>query len=442
MLRTIVAAAFALNGAWSGLGNDVTPATGGDPILHEAIRSWYGVDARAGVEVWTNRDELLRPGESVRVYFRAHENAYVTVFRVDTDGRVDVLFPAAPWENNYARGGRRYQIDNYRGRYAFVADEYPGQGYLFAVASRDPYDYAAIVTGDRWDYRYIAHDGRIVGDPYVALTELIDVIVPVNYTDINYDIVPYYVERHYEYPRFLCYDCHAYAPYPYWDPYGHSCTRVRIVVYNDPYYYPVRAYGGPRVVYAKPRRLEPRYVIRDRVEDEPFVVQGRRRADGTDGRRRIATGAAPGSPLDAVRRVPTPSVSPPDRRQPERVLAGDGRREAETGEARRVEPQRAQPRADSGSAARPSPSRRRTPGDSLNEAELRPTPRRTTPSQRQPLRLERDSGIAPSRPTLRRREPAAQNERQPRAQPGARPQENRSAATRPRQRTTPRRRKP
>jgi hypothetical protein len=436
MLRTILAATFALNGAWSGLGTGVTPAVGGDPILHEAIRSWYRVDVRASVEVWTNRDDLLRPGESVRVYFRSHENAYVTVFRVDTDGRVDVLFPAAPWENNYARGGRRYQIDNYRGRYAFVADEYPGQGYLFAVASRDPFNYAAIVTGDRWDYRYIAHDGLIVGDPYVALTELIDVIVPVNYADINYDIVPYYVERHYEYPRFLCYDCHAYAPYPYWDPYAHSCTRVRIVIYNDPYYYPVRSYGGPRVVYAKPRRLEPRYVIRDRVEDQPFVVQGRRRADGTDGRRRIDAGAAANAPAEPLRRVPTPSVGTPERRQPQRVQAADGRRGAETGEPRRVEPRRAQPSSDSASAARPSPTRRRTPEASLNEAQLRATPRRTTPSARQSLRIERDTGVAPSRPTLRRREPAAQRT------PSARPQQNQRDTTRRKPQTTQRRRKP
>ena len=28
-------------------------------------------------------------------------------------------------------------------------------------------------------------------------------------------------------PRFLCYDCHAYASYAYWDPYAYACVRFR-----------------------------------------------------------------------------------------------------------------------------------------------------------------------------------------------------------------------
>jgi hypothetical protein len=433
-----MAAALALSGAWSGNGNGTEPNTGADPFLREAIRSWYRTGARVSVEVWTNRDELFRAGESARVYFRSDENAYVTVFRVDTDGRVEVLFPTEPWENNYARGGRRYQIDRYRGRYAFIADEYPGQGYLFAVASRDPYNYAAIVTGERWDYRYIADDGRIVGDPYAALTELIDVIVPAAYEDINYDIVPYYVERRYEYPRFLCYDCHAYAPYPYWDPYRHSCVRVRIIIYDDPYYYPVRAYGGPRVVYAKPRRLEPRFVIRNRVADQPFVVQERRRAADPEQRRRIERDATTTDRSDAVRRVPAPSTSPPDRRKPSRARAGE-QREGEPAEARRIEPQQRRPQADSGAAARPSPTRRKVPGASLDGSELRATPRRVTPTERRPLRVERDTGASQSRPTLRRREPKV--EPRPETKPRTQPPATRSTPTR-RPQAAPRRRRP
>lgn len=439
MLRTIMAAALALSGAWSGNGNGIESNTGTDPFLREAVRRWHPGGSRVGVEVWTNRDELFRPGESARVYFRSDENAYVTVFRVDTDGRVEVLFPTEPWENSYARGGRRYQIDRYRGRYAFVADEYPGQGYLFAVASRDPYDYAAIVTGERWDYRYIADDGRIVGDPYAALTELIDVIVPAAYDDFNYDIVPYYVERRYEYPRFLCYDCHAYAPYPYWDPYRHSCVRVRIIIYDDPYYYPVRAYGGPRVVYAKPRRLEPRFVMRDRVADQPFVVRERRRAaDPAEGRRIERDVTTPDRSDTVRRRVPAPVTSAPDRPVPGRVRVGE-QRDANPPDARRVEPQQRPPRADSGAAARPSPTRRKVPGSSPDGSELRVTPRRLPPTESQPFRIERDTGTAESRPTLRRRDPTV--EPRPQTPARARPPATRNAPTR-RPQTAPRRRKP
>src|SRR3989441_11231570 len=52
---------------------------------------------RARIEVWTNRgDDPYGSGQSVRVYFRADQDAYVTILRVDTDGRVRVLFPREP----------------------------------------------------------------------------------------------------------------------------------------------------------------------------------------------------------------------------------------------------------------------------------------------------------------------------------------------------------
>src|SRR5439155_1535274 len=78
-------------------------------------------------------------GERVRLYFKIDQDAYVTIFRVDTDGRVRVLFPRDPWEDNFARGGRELEVDGRAlGSDAFTIDDYPGVGYLFAVASAEP----------------------------------------------------------------------------------------------------------------------------------------------------------------------------------------------------------------------------------------------------------------------------------------------------------------
>src|SRR2546425_11871351 len=83
---------------------------------------------RARIEVWTNRgDDPYGSGQSVRVYFRADQDAYVTILRVDTDGRVRVLFPREPWEDNFARGGRDYEVLNGSDRAAFYIDDYPGE---------------------------------------------------------------------------------------------------------------------------------------------------------------------------------------------------------------------------------------------------------------------------------------------------------------------------
>lgn len=234
---------------------------------------------RSRVTVWTDRgDDPYQTGRSARVFVRADRDAYVTIFRVDTDGRIRVLFPRDPWEDNFVRGGREFEIQDTQDDDAFSVDDYPGVGYVFAVASPDPFDYDAITSGDHWDYRAVS-DGRVRGDPYVALTDLAQRIVPENDSDWDYDLVPYYVEQHYDYPRFLCYDCHSYASYSAWDPYAYSCVRFRIVVFDDPYYYPYRYYGGTRVVFTRPLRPEPRFIFKDRdgVGDDRFVTHARER---------------------------------------------------------------------------------------------------------------------------------------------------------------------
>ena len=82
------------------------------------------------------------------------------------------LVPREPWENNFARSRRIYEVSAHGGSSGVDADDYPGQGYLFAVASADPFTYDPIESDERWNYELIADGGRIRGDPYAALTEL------------------------------------------------------------------------------------------------------------------------------------------------------------------------------------------------------------------------------------------------------------------------------
>jgi hypothetical protein len=264
---------------------------------------------RPRIELWTNRGDgaVYTRGERVRLYFRLDQDAYVTIFRVDTDGRVRVLFPREPWEDNFARGGRDFEVDgNQLHRDAFAIDDYPGVGYLFAVAAPDPFIYDNIESGDHWDYRVIA-DGRVRGDPYVALTDLAQRIVPEGYADWDYDVITYNVERHYDYPRFLCYDCHSYVSYSTWDPYYASCVRFRIFMYDDPWYYPYRYYGGGRVVFVRPYRPQPRFIFKDwgtsRPSREGFVTRERERPVNDNTRRGVT-----GRDLGGLGVIPPPNV--------------------------------------------------------------------------------------------------------------------------------------
>src|SRR2546426_2546369 len=294
------------------------PAPEGTMLAHLAALSllassgqpgaWPDASARTHIEVWTNRgDDAFASGQGARVLSRPEAGASVAVLRVDTDGRVRVLFPLEPWEENFARGGREYEIQGGYERDAFSIDDYPGVGYIFAVAAADPFVYDAFETGDHWDYRAIA-DGRVHGDPYVALTDLAQRILPADYRDWDYDITPYYVNRHYDYPRFLCYDCHTYVSYPLWSVYDYTCVRFRIVVFDDPYYYPYRYYGGTRVVFTRPYRPEPRFIFKDPSRTDGFVTRGAQRPPNHHPRRDVGVS---GRDLGGIR------VTPPPRRRPD-----------------------------------------------------------------------------------------------------------------------------
>jgi hypothetical protein len=237
------------------------------PIRDTVSSARPPAQAAGRVTVWTDRDEPYRRGDGARVYLDIERPSYVAVFRVDTDGRIRVLLPHEPWTDTYLHDQRELEVGEARGGRSFVVDDDPGMGYLFAVAATEPLDFRDVTRGDSWDYRLI-DGGRIQGDPYVALTDLAARIAP--HGDYDYDIVPYYVEHRYDYPRFVCYDCHAYAGYQEWNPYSQSCTRYQVVVRDDPRYYPYR-YGGRNVVAARLAHPGPRYIFRDADPRRPAL---------------------------------------------------------------------------------------------------------------------------------------------------------------------------
>jgi hypothetical protein len=389
---------------------------------------------RPRVEVWTNRgDDPYHTGQRARVYLRADRDGFVTLFRVDTDGRVRVLYPRMPWDDNYVRGGDEFEVHS--GADAFDIDDSPGVGYVFAVIAADPFEYDPITTGDHWDYRAIAN-GRVRGDPYVALTDLAQRIVPDGYTDWDYDIVPYYVERRYDYPRFLCYDCHSYASYRYWDPYAYSCVRFRIVVYDDPYYYPYRYYGGRRVVFTRPFRPEPRFIFKDRggVGDDRFVTRERQRPVNDNGRRGVR-----GVDLGRRGTVPVPDVRPRGRDQRPEVTPRRPERPDVT--PRRPERQQPQQRPDRPERRPDQPQQRREPRarpDNGQTLERRRTDQQPQRRPERPIVPREERRPTTDQPAPRRAEPREQPRAQPqrerprvdpeRARPRAEPQRDRPRA--------------
>jgi hypothetical protein len=358
-------------------------------VLAQHQQSRRHSDAAGRISVWADRETPYRHGEGARIYFRTDEPGYVTVIRVDTDGRFRTLFPLEPWRGAKVRGGRTHEVSDTRNGGSLTIDDDPGIGYLFALASPFPFQYDDITRGDYWDFRVI-DDGRIRGDPYVALTDLAERIAPRG--DYQYDIVPYYVERHYEYPRFVCYDCHSYASYDEWDPYTTSCERFRVVIYDDPAYYPYRHHPGPNVVMARPKRPAPKYVFKDAEPGTEYITRLHQRdrdpprPPGYRGRTSADVGG-PGA-------IPTPGVS----RSDPPVAAG----RAERGPLLRREIREALsgPPSIEGDRVEGRPSRARGPDTPDGLKPVDRAPRKVPPVQRG-ARDPQSTG----EPELRRRKP-------------------------------------
>jgi len=418
---------FATLGLILGLGLGAKPL----PLDHLRLYRELHREDRARVSVWLNKTDPYTRGDRARVYVAAEQDAYLTVLRIDTDGRVRILFPQDPWDDNWVPGGRTFEVEDRDGGRAFRVDDAPGAGYVFAIASEQRFDYSTILTQrDHWDYRLIA-DGQVRGDPYVAVTDLAEQIT--GDADYDYDLAQYDVERHYDYPRFACYDCHAYAPYYAWNPYGHTCVRFRVVIYDDPYYYPYRYYGGRRVVVVRPRRPQPRYVFVDNDGRRDYVtrIQNRPRREEQGGSGGGDDQIRPRRAEDVVGRgtIPTPGLE--NRRRPTRDGAtkpGEPRREPE---GRRPETQ-TQPRREGTSGgsepnrrppSEPQPERRRSeerqapPGMEPMKQPPREEARREEPTRQGPRR-EESRREDPKREETRREEPRRQEpQSQPRAEP-------------------------
>jgi hypothetical protein len=257
----------------------------------------------ARISVWADRERPYRRGDEAKISFRSGASGHVTIMRVDTDGRIRVLFPREPWRRTFVRGGQTLEVADTRERSSFRVDDGPGIGYVLAVTSPLPFDYDLVTRGDYWDFRLI-DDGRIRGDPYVALTDLSRRITQRG--SFGYDIAPYYVERRYAYPRFVCNECHSYARSDQWDPYSQSCLRYRVVIYDDPAYYPYRYNRGRNVVPVRPLRPAARYVFRDAEPGVEYITRLRqrdsheqRRREGDQGRTSIDVGGRGAVPAPA-----------------------------------------------------------------------------------------------------------------------------------------------
>lgn len=210
------------------------------------------------IRISLNNDRRFEQGDRGNVKVRVENDGFLVVLHADPDGRVRMLFPLDPDDDNYVRGDRTYEIRGRGDRESFTVDYDSGEGAIYAAISRDPFRFEQFVVNRHWDYDAF-NAQRLPEQPEPELTDLVQRMATGRF---EYDYLTYNVyERSYRdvvyAPTVIhrtYYDDPFCRGYSYWydcDPYYYGRNRFSVnISFGRPYYY-----GG----YYRPVYYDPFY---------------------------------------------------------------------------------------------------------------------------------------------------------------------------------------
>jgi hypothetical protein len=221
------------------------------------------------IQIWINNDRRFFPGDRGKVQVRTEDDGYLIVFHADPDGNLRVLFPLDPNDDNFVRGGRKYEIRGRADRESFDVDTRTGHGTIYAAVSKSAYRFDDFVLGDHWDYRNLA-PSRLPRDPETELTDLVRRMAQgsFDYDILGYDVIErvYASSSYYDYPSYASvyygdtWCCsgislafsfgrpyyrrpfYGYAYDPFYDPFFYDPWYYRPYYYGPAYYRPYYGY--------------------------------------------------------------------------------------------------------------------------------------------------------------------------------------------------------
>jgi hypothetical protein len=150
------------------------------------------------VKVWLSSDGDYLYGQKGKAYARTAEDGYLVVLHADTHGRVRVLFPVDPGNDQSIKGGKKYEIKARGNREALAADD-TGRGVVLAAFSKTPFAVERFAENGHWDYRALSADSAD-GDLEARLMEIVGEMQPGDH--YVYDAAGYVVtDARYGYGR-------------------------------------------------------------------------------------------------------------------------------------------------------------------------------------------------------------------------------------------------
>lgn len=209
-----------------------------------AVVPRHAVAAGLAVDVWLDRGDaaVYQPGQALGIRSHVSQDAYLLVYEIDSQGYVNLLYPIAG-RSGFVDGRKDLDIPPDDSQLDLVVQGPVGEGYVVAIASETPfhdlpwylrpYDAHAEAVGYQGDTppeeQGVTSDGRIVGDPFVAMEKIRRRVlaVPDDQASFATAYSSYYVHEVVKYPRYLCDDCHRPDYWTWWpgyDPYFATCS--------------------------------------------------------------------------------------------------------------------------------------------------------------------------------------------------------------------------
>ncbi len=197
-------------------------------------------DLDISVRLVGGKGAVFRPGRDINLTFQTSKDAYVVIYNIDSEGYVNLLFPA---------DGKLKRVN---GRKVYFLPE-QGSGIYWETGDKTGVEYihaVAVSNGDQiaLDELYFLAQSRkksdderfkIDMDPFLAFNMIDEEIaLDAENNPPSTDFTYFYINRKVDYPRYLCDSCHGKGKIS--DPYAMECPEIIIekMTYEEDLSYP------------------------------------------------------------------------------------------------------------------------------------------------------------------------------------------------------------
>jgi len=197
-------------------------------------------DFAVSINLLGEKGGVYRPGKDIRLSFQTTKDAYVVVYNIDADGYVHLLYPE-DGRSALSEGRKTHFLPPPGKNEYWETGATTGVEYIHAVAVTEP----GRINED--ELYFLAQGNRLAEekrlridmDPFLGFNMIDEELVRGAESDPPAtDYTYFYINRHVEYPRYLCSKCHS--PEKLSDPYAMECPEIVIekIAYDEEPRYP------------------------------------------------------------------------------------------------------------------------------------------------------------------------------------------------------------